>query len=183
MPKRATVKVIPVPETAEEASQYLLQLGECQRAITTEETKLNKRIETLKQRSADKTRPHSQKADQLVQGLFSFAQANRTELTDDGKTKTIPLTTGELKWRTTPPKVTLRGVENILKALKAAGLERFIRTKEEVDKAAMLKEPEVASAIKGVTISNMELFSACPSSTEIGVEQKTSDLKKKTKNK
>ena len=183
MPKRATVEVIPVPETAEEAGQFLLQLGEAQRAITAEETRLNERIEKLKQRSANKTRPHSQKVNQLVQGLFSFAQANRTALTDGDKTKTIKLTTGELKWRITPPKVTLRGIEDILKALKAAGLERFIRTKEEVDKAAMLKEPDVAKAIKGVTISNMELFAACPSSTEIGVEQKTSDLKKKTKKK
>ena len=40
----------------------------------------------------------------------------------------------------------------MLENLRARGLERFIRIKEEPNKEAMLNEPDVAAGVAGITI-------------------------------
>jgi len=122
--------------------------------------------------------PHQEKVSQLVEGLFAFAEAHRDELTDHGKRKTVEVPTGIFGWRMTPPAVKLRDVESILESLKALKLERFIRTKEEVDKEAMLKEPEVAGTVKGVSIGQHEDFVAKPSELKVEIVTQVDKLKR-----
>ncbi|PIS34681.1 MAG: hypothetical protein COT37_01425, partial [Parcubacteria group bacterium CG08_land_8_20_14_0_20_43_9] len=74
----------------------------------------------------------------------------------------------------------LRDVESILESLKALKLKRFIRTKEEVDKEAMLKEPETAKTVKGVSISQHEEFVAKPAELEVEIATRVGKLKKNT---
>jgi phage host-nuclease inhibitor protein Gam len=78
----------------------------------------------------------------------------------------------------TPPSVKLRDVEAILKSLKSLRLERFIRTKEEVDKEAMLKEADVAKTVKGVSISQHEEFIAKPAELEVEIATRVDKLKR-----
>ena len=61
---------------------------------------------------------------------------------------------GEVSWRKRPPKVSIRGTEAVIQALQSDGLERFLRHKAEIDRAAILKEPDVAASVKGITISS-----------------------------
>jgi len=79
----------------------------------------------------------------------------------------------------TPPAVFLRNVKSIIANLKLLGLEQFIRVKEEIDKKAMLKEPEVAKKIKGVSISQYEEFVVKPTELEIEIAAQTNKLKRK----
>ena len=51
-----------------------------------------------------------------------------------------------------PPSIAIRGVESVLDALRSLGLHRFIRTKEEVNKDAMLNEPDIAATVAGVSV-------------------------------
>jgi len=88
------------------------------------------------------------------------------------------LPTGFFGWRSTPPAVSLKNIKAVLKKLKELGLKRFIRIKEEPDKEAMLKEPEVAKSVKGVSITQYEEFFIKPLELEVEIVKK---LAKKNK--
>ena len=111
--------------------------------------------------------PHAGVIEQFRHGIHIWAEANRSELTRDGKTKTVKLAAGEISWRVRPPKVRITGEGIVAEALKRLGLERFLRTKQEVDKEALLREPEAAKAIPGVTISQREDFVVVPHESQI----------------
>ncbi|MDE3938781.1 host-nuclease inhibitor Gam family protein, partial [Glaesserella parasuis] len=77
-------------------------------------------------------------------------------------------TTGEVQWRAKPPAVVAKGIDGILESLRNLGLFRFIRTKEELNKEAMLAEPDVARSISGVTIrEGVEEFVIKPNDEEV----------------
>ena len=77
--------------------------------------------------------------------------------------KTANLVTGEVAWRQVPPSVQVRGAEAVLDRLQVMGLGRFIRSKDEVNKEAMLAEPEAVRGITGITIvTGLENFSITP---------------------
>ena len=175
MPKKA---VIPVPKNLEEAARFLAEIGQEQRATDKIRSGLNAKVDELKAKAMADDEPHQKKISQLVEGLFAYAEANRAELTDGGKRKTVEVPTGTFGWRMTPPAVKLRDVELILESLKSLKLERFIRTKEEIDKEAILKEPNVATTVKGVSISQHEEFVAKPSELEVEIATQVDKLKK-----
>ena len=175
MPKKT---VVPVPKSLDEAAQFLAKIGEEQRVADIIQSNFNTEVDKLKAQAMVDFRPHQKKVSQLVEGLFAFAEANRDELTDGGKRKTVEVPTGTFGWRMTPPAVSLHDVKSILKSLKALKLERFIRTKEEVDKEAMLKEPDVAKIVKGVSIGQREEFVARPAVLEVEIATQVDKLKK-----
>jgi phage host-nuclease inhibitor protein Gam len=75
---------------------------------------------------------------------------------------------GENNWRRRPPKVSVRGMAVVLERLKSLGLKRFIRTKEEVNKEAMLAEPDVAASVDGINVgSEGEDFVITPFETDL----------------
>jgi phage host-nuclease inhibitor protein Gam len=95
----------------------------------------------------------------LQTGVQAWCEANRDALTNSGKVKTANLITGNVLWRQRPPSVGIRGVDAVLERLKKMGLERFIRTKEEPNREAMLNEPNAVRTIPGITIvSGVEDF-------------------------
>ena len=57
-----------------------------------------------------------------------------------------------MNWRMRPPSVSIRGAEAVLETLARMGLTRFIRTKQEPNKEAMLNEPDAVRGIAGITI-------------------------------
>ena len=175
MPKRA---VVAVPKSLNEAAQFLAEIGQEQRATDKIQSGLNAKVDELKAKAMADDESHQEKVLQLVEGLFAFAEAHRDELTDGGRRKTVEVPTGTFGWRMTPPSVKLRNVESILESLKSLKLKRFIRTKEEIDKEAMLKEPETAKTVKGVSIGQHEEFVAKPTELEVEVAIQVDKLKK-----
>ena len=104
----------------------------------------------------------------LQTGIQTWCEANRPELTNAGKTKSGHFTTGDVQWRQRPPSITVRGVEAVLAWLEEKRLDRFIRTKKEVNKDAMLNEPEIAQGVPGVTVvSGVEDFVISPFEQEV----------------
>ena len=174
MPKK---EVIAIPKSLDEAAQFLARIGKEQRVVDMIQSNLNAAVDKLKTKAIASTKPHQKKISQLVEGLFAFAETNRDELTNDGKCKTVEVPTGTFGWRMTPSAVSLRGVKSILKSLKALKLTRFIRIKKEVNKEAMLKEPNVAKTVKGVSINQHEDFVAKPSELEVEIATKVNKLK------
>ncbi len=175
MPKKV---VIAVPKNLDEAAQFLAQIGKEQRATDKIRSDINTKVEKLQAEAMADVKPYQEKISQLVEGLFAYAEAHRDELTDSGKRKTVKVPTGIFGWRMTPSAVSLRGVKSILKSLKSLRLKRFIRIKEEVNKDAMLKEPDLAKTVKGVSISQREEFIAKPAELEVEIAIQVDKLKK-----
>lgn len=100
--------------------------------------------------------------------MQGYCEAHRDELTDGGRVKTASLITGEVQWRQRPPSVSVRGAESVIETLKRLGLSRFVRTKEEVNKEAILNEPDNVRGVAGLNIvTGVEDFVITPFEQEV----------------
>lgn len=160
---------IVVPQSREEAAAALARIGVLDRRITRAQATLNDKITSLKEAAEAAAIPLQDEIADLTEGLKIWAEANRKALTGGDRTKTVNIGTGELRWRIQPPRVTLRGsIEVIVDACRTLGLGRFVRVKEEVNREAMLAEPEIARSIPGVSIGTEgEAFIAEPFEVEL----------------
>lgn len=156
-----------VPQNRAEAEEFIAEIGRLQRERTRIEANMNDRIAAIKQEFESLAQPLGLDIRQLSTGLQIWSEANRDALTNHGKVKFAMLASGKINWRMRPPKVSLRGKDRIIEICKRLNLTRFIRTIEEVNKEAMLAEPDVARAIEGVTISQGEDFVITPFETEL----------------
>jgi phage host-nuclease inhibitor protein Gam len=151
--KRAASNV-PVPRDQEEANRFLQRIGETQRRRAEIQIELDESVAAMKVRFEKAARPFAEEEEVLVQGLQLWAEANRAALTRDGATKTVRMQAGEILWRVRPPSVRVTDAESVIAFLQASGLDRFVRTKNEVDKDALLREPAVAAAVPGVKVGS-----------------------------
>jgi len=159
---------LPVPQNRDDAAAAIRQIGEKNREIARIEANMNDRLAVIKEESEVLAAPLKDDVVGLTEGLKVWAEANRAALTNGGKVKSADLGTGKINWRLRPAKVTLREVEKIIERLKALGKQKFLRTKEEVNKEAMLDAPDEARMIAGVSIgSEGEDFVVEPFEAEI----------------
>lgn len=104
----------------------------------------------------------------LQSGVQSWCESHRAELTQSGKTKTVNMITGTVNWRIRPPSVSVRGTDTIIELLKSKGLGQYIRTKEEINKDAVLTDPSGVRTIPGITVvSGVEDFVIEPFEQEV----------------
>ena len=104
----------------------------------------------------------------LQSGVQSWCESHRAELTQSGKTKTVNMITGTVNWRIRPPSVSVRGSNTVIELLKSKGLGRYIRTKEEINKDAVLSDPDGIRTIPGITVvSGIEDFVIEPFEQEV----------------
>jgi phage host-nuclease inhibitor protein Gam len=88
----------------------------------------------------------------LIILVQSYCEAHRLTLTDGGRVKTARFPGGSVGWRKCAPSISIEDAGLVLDELRKVGLREFIRTKESVDKDALLKAPAVAATIEGVTV-------------------------------
>lgn len=143
---------LPVPQNRDDAAEAVKQVGALNRQIARIEADLNDRISEMKKLAEAEAAPLKERVDAEIEGLKLWAEANRMALTDGGRVKSADLGTGKILWRFRPPSVRISKIEIVIDALKRLGLQRFVRTKEEVNKEAMLAEPDVARTVAGVAI-------------------------------
>jgi phage host-nuclease inhibitor protein Gam len=163
---------LPVPQDDSEAREAIRELGDANRDMVRIEADLNDKIALLQQEAGALVEPIKDRIMALHEGLRVFAEANRTRLTGGGKVKSYSFSTGTISWRTRPAKVSIRGIQDVIDAIKAAKLGKtFLRIKEEVNKEAMLSTPQsrsLANGLKGVTIgSDGEDFTVEPFETDL----------------
>lgn len=167
--RRVKTKAIaaPVPQSREEATEALAEIGRRQRERERIQASMNDDIAEIKTKYEEEARPHNEQIAGLTEGLHAWCEAHRAELTNGGKVKSANMASGDVGWRITPPKVRVTGKAAVIELLKALKLKRFIRLKEDVNKEAMLAEPDKASAVKGVNIVQTEEFWLRPFETEL----------------
>ncbi len=148
-------------QSREDVQADIKTIGDLQREHTRQSADLNDAIAKLTEAAAPRLKSLNEQSQKLQQGVQTWCEAHREELC--GKGKSANLVTGEVQWRQRPPSVKVSGAEAVLAWLKVQGLSAFVRTKEEVNKEAMLNEPEKARGIPGITISTgIEDFAIVP---------------------
>lgn len=157
-----------VPQTKDEVVADIRTIGDLQRDLVRQQTEMNDAIAEITDKAAPAIEEMKKRLSSLQAGVQSWCEAHRAELTNGGKVKSANLITGEVQWRQRPPSISIRGADSVLDALKNLKLDRFIRTKEEINKEAMLNEPAVVRGIAGISInSGIEDFAIVPFEQEV----------------
>ncbi|MFN3987617.1 MAG: host-nuclease inhibitor Gam family protein [Rhodocyclaceae bacterium] len=156
-----------MPQSRDQVAAHIREIGELQRQLSRIQADMNDQLATIKEAWENRAAPLARRADALTQGVQIWSDANRDALTQHGKTKTAAFPTGEVAWRTRPPSARITGAEAVIDALLRAGLDRFVRTKNEVNKEAILNEPDAVRDIAGITISQGEDFVITPFEAEL----------------
>lgn len=154
-------------QTRDQADEAIAEIGRRQRERDRIAAAMNDELAVIKKKFEEQAAPHVERVQYLTDGVQIWCEANRAALTQGGKVKTAALPSGEVRWRTTPPSVSLKAVDKVIEALRAMKLTRFLREKVEVDKEAILAEPEAVEHIKGITISQKEEFVIVPFEAEL----------------
>lgn len=142
----------PVPAHRDECAEFINRIGRLSREILGLQSRMNDEIAAITDAYTGQFTPLQETMTALQKGVQVWCEANRDELTLSGKSKSAGFVTGTVQWRQRPPSVLVRGVESVIEALKSFGLGRFVRTKEEINKEAVLNEPAAVAGIAGLTI-------------------------------
>lgn len=160
-----------VPQSREAAVAQIARIGVLQRELTRRKVDLNDSLAKIKEQAEQASEPLRNEVRNLTTGLQAWADANRSALTDNGRVKFADLGTGILRW--VLRRGSVRGVpkddaSGLIERIKAAGFLQFIRTKEEVNKEAMLADPDAAETLAGIKVrAEGEEFVVEPFETEL----------------
>lgn len=157
----------PVPQSRDQVTDFIREIGERQRDVVRIQAAMNDELAAVKERFEAEAQPLQARIDALTQGIQIWSEANRDAITQGGKTKTAAFPSGEIAWRLRPPSVRITGQEAVLDILRRLGLNRFIRSKEEVNKEAILNEPAAVATVPGISIQQGEDFVVTPFEAEL----------------
>lgn len=156
-----------VPQSKTDCAAYVKNLGDVLREFERSRAEMNDAIANIAKHYQPDLEAQQARITALQTGIQTWCEANRANLCD-GTSKTANLVTGEVSWRQRPPSVSIRGADSVIETLQRMHLERFVRTKEEVNKEAMLNEPDAVRGIAGITIvTGVEDFSITPFSLTV----------------
>ena len=154
-----------VPQSKTECAEYIRLAGDLQREFERHRAEMNDRIAAITQEYQPILEALTKRIDATQEGVQAWCEAHRVELCgeNDKLGKTANFVTGTVQWRQRPPSVSIRGAETVMETLERMGLGRFVRNKPEINKEAMLNEPDVVRGIAGVKIvTGVEDFVVTP---------------------
>ncbi len=160
-------KVSVVPNSLDEATKMVVRIRQLERQIELIQQSSSVHIRKLEVQIVEKleetknsTRTMQEERDKLSEAVFIFAQERKMELTDNLKKKTVELPTGDkLRWYFANPSVAVEDEEKAVAELKEKGLQEFIRTKEEINKEAILAKPGKTENLRFISVIQDEIFS------------------------
>lgn len=164
--KKTKVKApaaVAVPQTRDDCAAMIRTLGDRLRDIAREELQMNDAIAVITAERQPRIDALREQTKGLTSAIQTWCEANREALTDGNKVKFANLITGEVTWRARPPSVRVQSADAVIETLQRLGLDRFVRTKEEVNKEAILNEPDAVRGVAGITVvSGVEDFAVTP---------------------
>ncbi|MBO9538753.1 host-nuclease inhibitor Gam family protein [Herbaspirillum sp.] len=141
-----------VAQSQDDVAATIRQIGEVSRDVLRLQTNMNDEIAVITQKYQELITPKQERIKNMQEGVQTWCEANRDTLTNSGKVKSFGFITGNIQWRQRPPSCRITGAEAVIDTLKRLGLSRFVRTKEEVNKDAILNEPEAVAGVAGVSV-------------------------------
>ncbi len=164
---KARAASVAVPQSKTDCATYIKNLGDIQRDFERQRAEMNDAIANITKHYQPALEALTLRMTNLQEGIQTWCEANRASICT-GDTKTANLITGDVAWRKCPPSVSVRGVDAVIETLKRMGLGRFVRTREEVNKEAILNEKDAVRGIPGITIvCDVEDFSITPFAVEV----------------
>lgn len=149
-----------VPSSLAEAVTFLLSIGEKQREINRIKRETKTKVEEITSLAKKRIEGVAKERDTFFVALFTFASSKKAELTSVTRSQKTP--EGNFGWRWTTPYVEVKegkSDENIITILKEKGMTQYIRTVEELDREALLRDkPEVP----GISYLQRDEFFAKP---------------------
>lgn len=164
---KAAAATFPVPQSRDDVTTAIANIGLAQRERDRIQADMNDALAALREKYEAEAKPHADRINELTKGVQTWCEAHREDLTNTGKVKTHVFGSGEVRWRMRPPSVSIRAADVVIEALKGLGLGRFVRSKEEVNKEAILVDQEAVKGVKGITISQVEDFVVVPWDTQL----------------
>ena len=159
---KAPAAVVAIPQTREECAKFIKLLGDEKRQFEQSRAEMNAALSDITQSFQPVLAASEKRAQELQAGIQAWCEANRATLCQSGL-KSASLVTGEVAWRQLPPSVTVRGADSVIETLERMGLGRFVRIKSEVNKEAILNDPDAVRGIAGITVvTGLETFSITP---------------------
>jgi phage host-nuclease inhibitor protein Gam len=156
-------EAVRVPQSITEASASLAEIGAAQRELAVIQAALDETIAAAKTAAEAGAAPHKAAIEARTRGLQVWAAANRGLASG----KTITLAAGTLGWRARPPSVRIGNMAAAIEFMATMGLDRFLRIKREINKEALLAEPQAATRVPGVSVGSAgEDFIVDPNSAE-----------------
>lgn len=160
---KAPALTAPAPQNRAECAAWIKRLGDEQRHLTKEEAAMNDELAAITERWHEALEARKASILDIQAGIQAWCEANKEELTENGKTKTANLITGAVQWRQRPPSCRVTGIAAVIQLLYERKLDRFVRVKEEVNKEAILNEPDAVYGVPGITVvSGIEDFVVTP---------------------
>lgn len=143
-------------QSRDEVQVAIKIIGDKQRELQRLATEMNDELAAISASYAQHIDALKEDIKPMQKGVQMWCEVHRNELTDNGKCKTGSFITGEVQWRVKPPSVSVRNADAVIELLENFGLHQFIRTKQEVNKEAVLADPQAVSAIEGINIKSGE---------------------------
>lgn len=143
-----------VPQSKDECAEHIRLAGNLQREFERHLAEMNDRVGVIAQEYQPILEALKQRIKATQEGVQAWCEAHRVELCgeNDKHGKTASFVTGTVSWKKRPPSISVRNPEGVIETLKNLQLLRFVRTKEEVNKEAMLNEPDMVRGIAGIKI-------------------------------
>lgn len=142
-----------VPADRDACAAQITEIGRLQREHEVMSAQMNDAIAQITDKFAPELSARSLRIKELSAGVQTWCEANRPALTDNNKVKYHDFLTGQVNWRTGLASVRVTGADAVIKTLKALGLVEFVRTKEEVDKEAILANASAAEKLTATAVA------------------------------
>ena len=141
-----------VPQTKDDAAADIRKIGDLQREFTRAQAEMNDAIAHITATYQPMLEALNEQIKTYQEGVQGYCEAHRVELTDGGRVKSANLVTGEVQWRQRPPSCSVRGADSVIDTLERLGLAQFVRVKREINKEAILNEPDAVRGVAGITV-------------------------------
>jgi phage host-nuclease inhibitor protein Gam len=158
------------PLTYEDANRSIEAIGSARRELEQLKAAMNEKLAAIKA-DYEKLAAGPGAANTILTAMVrEYCKAHRAELTSNGARKSHKFPAGEVAWRKRPPRISIlkKAIPAALAWLHANKLAAFIRSREELDKEALLKAPDKAALIPGVKVqTGGETFEISPFAAEL----------------
>jgi phage host-nuclease inhibitor protein Gam len=168
--------LIPKVTSLNEVTKAMIAISSIQRRKEEYRIKKQKQIDEITSRVAVSDEEADKEITVIFESIFRFAQENKIALTNHNRIRTVKLLTGKFGWRESPSSIHITNKKTVMESIQKLGLKNFIRYEPEIDKEAMLKEPDVAKTINGVSIKKPEMFFIKPTSINEEFEKRLTKI-------
>jgi phage host-nuclease inhibitor protein Gam len=157
-----------VPQNKDDCAEMINQIGRIHREILAKQSAMNDEIAAITDAYTGVITQWQSELSALQNGVQTWCESNRMDLTEQFKYKTAQFVTGSVQWRQRPQSIVVKGAESVVEWMLAHGMDRFVRVKKEVNKEALLNEIGEAATVPGISIkSGVEDFVITPFEQEL----------------